>query len=270
MNDVTPLDLRIEALLADAQYDDHPLRGALNELYGEFRSQLHLIERVTHVSDLYQHMAREQNQSLLERYRRQLKKLEKIARISDRYQAVMRDLNEALKDASNHDALTGLANRRMLMDALRTESNRLLRQGRPMTLVLADIDHFKQINDAYGHERGDAVLVDIARAMASSVREYDLCGRWGGEEFLIVMPETGLPEALEAVERMRRAIAALHVVAGEHNVTASFGVAEHLPGDHLSATISRADTALYAAKKLGRNRCEVAPAGSQPASPAAD
>ncbi|KAF0815236.1 putative diguanylate cyclase YdaM [Andreprevotia sp. IGB-42] len=260
MKDGRILDGTIETLLADPQYAGHPLRAALDELYGEFRGQLHQIERITHISDRYQSMAREQNQSLLERYRRQMKKLEKIARISDRYQAVMRDLNEALKEASNHDALTGLANRRMLMEALRTESNRLQRLDRPMTLVLADIDHFKLINDEYGHEQGDAVLVEIARALSSAVREYDLCGRWGGEEFLILMPETGTAGALEVVERLRSAITDLHLHTGDVrlHVSASFGVADHLPGDHLSATINRADAALYSAKKSGRNRCEVA------------
>lgn len=259
MRDEKDLALAVEALLADPAYAQNPLRQALDELYTEFRNMLHQIDRITRISDRYQSASREQTLSLTERYQKQLRQLEKIARISDRYQSMMRDLNEALKDASTKDALTGIGNRRMLMDRLKAEASRAERMGRPLALAVLDVDRFKTVNDAWGHEIGDRALIGVARAVSDAVREYDICGRWGGEEFMIIMPEIGAHEAVPVVERVRAAIAALKVdtPGAALSLSASFGVAEWHPGEDIFDVIRRADEAMFTAKRTGRNRLQV-------------
>lgn len=260
MRDNRLLEAVVETLLADATYAGHPLRQALADLYTEFQEQLHQIERITCISDRYYSATREASLSLSERYRKQLRQLEKIVRISDRYQLMMRDLNETLKEASTKDALTGIGNRRMIMDCLKSETARAERLHRPLTLAFADIDHFKAINDTYGHDAGDRVLIEIARVIASRIRDYDVCGRWGGEEFLIVMPEVSVTNGAFIVERIRTTIGELHLCIGSQPVqlSASFGLTEYRQGETVSATINRADAALFSAKRAGRNRCEIA------------
>ncbi len=254
------LELVIEMLLADPAHTENPLRYPLQDLYQEFRGLLRQIDRITRISDGYQSIARDEKLGLTERYHKQLRQLEKIARISDRYQSMMRDLNEELKAASIKDALTGIGNRRMLMDCLAAEAARADRMGRPMTIALADVDRFKKVNDAYGHETGDKALVKIAEAIRGAVRDYDLCGRWGGEEFMIIMPEIGATEGALVVNRVRDAIAGLDMRIGEQalELSASFGIAERRQDETVSEAINRADAALYEAKRAGRNRVEVA------------
>jgi diguanylate cyclase (GGDEF)-like protein len=261
VRDDKQLELIIETLLADPAYKENPLRYALNDLYIEFRNVLHQLDRITRISDRYQSVSREEKLSLTERYQKQLRQLEKIARISDRYQSMMRELNDALKDASTKDALTGIGNRRLLMERLKTEAARAERVERPLTLALLDVDRFKSVNDAHGHEAGDQALVAIAQAIESNVRDYDLCGRWGGEEFMIIMPEIGAADGAAVVERVRRAIADLNLTAGDTRLalSASFGIAERHAGENISDTIKRADAALFDAKRAGRNRCEISP-----------
>ncbi|MFV3305057.1 biofilm regulation diguanylate cyclase SiaD [Pseudomonas sp. NY15181] len=254
------LDLLIEALLADPQYEGHPLREALYLKHQQSLDQLARLERIAKISDGYQSMARAQNSTLSERYHKQLRQLEKVARISDRYQNMMRDLNVALREASTHDPLTGIANRRLLMERLREESERAQRRQQPYALAMVDVDRFKQVNDTWGHDIGDRVLVEIGRAMQAALRQYDLCGRWGGEEFLLILPETRLADAAAIIERVRSDIRCLTVRVGTEalSVTASFGVAEHQPGESYSQTVSRADAALLDAKRSGRDKCEFA------------
>ena len=168
------LDAWIDGLLADPQFHGHPLHQALARLRQQSLEQLVRLERIARISDGFQSMAREQNLSLSERYHKQLRRLEKVARISDRYQQMMRDLNLALKEASIRDPLTGLPNRRMLLERLREENERSQRHGQSYVLAMLDVDFFKQVNDTWGHDSGDRVLVEIARAMESELREYDL------------------------------------------------------------------------------------------------
>ena len=193
------LDAWIDGLLADPQFHGHPLHQALARLRQQSLEQLVRLERIARISDGFQSMAREQNLSLSERYHKQLRRLEKVARISDRYQQMMRDLNLALKEASIRDPLTGLPNRRMLLERLREENERSQRHGQSYVLAMLDVDFFKQVNDTWGHDSGDRVLVEIARAMESELREYDLCGRWGGEEF----PPAGRRPGTRAGARQR-------------------------------------------------------------------
>lgn len=257
MNSERELDLLIEELLADPHYVGHPLREALYLKHQQSLEQLARLERIARISDGFQSMARAQSSTLSERYHKQLRQLEKVARISDRYQNMMRDLNLALKEASTHDALTGIGNRRLLMERLREESERAQRTGKPYVLAILDVDHFKHVNDNWGHEVGDRVLVEIGRAMQAALRQYDLCGRWGGEEFLLLLPETSLADAGQVIDRVRNDIRSLAVRVGTDalSVTASFGVAEYRLGESYSQTLSRADAAMLEAKRGGRDKC---------------
>ncbi|EXF46383.1 putative GGDEF domain protein [Pseudomonas sp. BAY1663] len=258
MRGPTPLEQQVIILLDDPQHEGNPLREALDQLWDAHNDLIGRIERIARVSDGYQSIARERELSLSARLDKQLRQLEKIARISDRYQMMLRDLNISLHEASTLDSLTGIANRRLLTERLREESERAKRYGRPMCVVMLDIDRFKLINDEYGHEVGDRVLIEVVRVMEAETREQDLCGRWGGEEFLILMPESTAEEAEVVMQRLRDSIAALAVRVNNDllSVTASMGVAELRPDETYSSTINRADVALLRAKRSGRNRCE--------------
>lgn len=173
----------------------------------------------------------------------------------------MREQKEIAEVQARTDALTGLPNRRVFDAALEREIQRALRRGETLALVLTDIDRFKAINDRLGHAAGDEVLVDFARTLRAMVREIDLVGRWGGEEFVILMPGTSLAEARLVAERLRDAVATSQTcVAGETlSYTASSGVAVLEPGClDARSLFMRADAALYRAKEMGRNRVEAA------------
>jgi len=169
---------------------------------------------------------------------------------------------EALRFQATHDVLTGLSNRADILNTLRRELARGRRERRCVGVVLADLDRFKNINDTYGHQAGDAVLRQVSGRMLSSVRAYDSVGRYGGEEFLIVAPSSSGADVAGLAERVRRAIEAspLRTLAGEMGVTLSLGVAasrgEIEPCE--DKLIHAADVALYRAKQLGRNRVETA------------
>ncbi len=170
-----------------------------------------------------------------------------------------REANEALRRSVLCDHLTGLANRRAFFEAAELEVQRWKRQPRPLSLVAFDADHFKLINDRHGHAAGDAVLRHLAAGLGATFRNLDLVARSGGEEFMVLLPGTGLDGALAAADRVCRAVAAQAVdVDGVPIVyTVSAGVAT-MDGDvdGLDALMKRADLALYAAKALGRNRAE--------------
>ena len=154
-----------------------------------------------------------------------------------------------LETQAHTDPLTGLPNRRALYGQIETA----LAAQPPCSVVLLDIDHFKRVNDRYGHQTGDEVLVWVARQLGAGLRAGDVLGRWGGEEFLLLLPGTAPDDAWAVAERLRaRLHAAPHPEAGE--VTVSLGVAGAVPGDDLGRLTVRADTALYAAKHQGRNR----------------
>lgn len=251
------LDRRIAELLADPTHAGHPLREALEALWRHTADQMARIERVTQLSDAYQSMAHERELGLCDQFDRQLRRLTRIARISDHYQNMMRDLNTALAETSSRDPLTGLLNRRALMDMIKKEVERAARSGESFVVAMLDVDHFKAVNDRYGHETGDRALVELAGVLGESLREYDMCGRWGGEEFLVMLPNTQ-PEAAQGVmDRLVSAVRGLVVAAGENDVlrlTVSIGMAHHQLGETFSETLSRADQALYLAKQDGRDR----------------
>lgn len=168
--------------------------------------------------------------------------------------------NQALMELSNTDPLTHLSNRRFLMKTLEKELQRCERSQKPMALIMVDVDHFKPVNDTYGHQQGDVVLQTLADQMKAHLRDYDLAARFGGEEFALVLPETALAEAVQVAERLRVAISELRIPA-DHNeirLTISLGVATypHPKVRTVDNLILEADRALYNAKEKGRNRVE--------------
>ncbi|MGZ4411242.1 MAG: diguanylate cyclase [Gaiellaceae bacterium] len=181
-------------------------------------------------------------------------------------------LHRIVERQARVDGLTGLANRRRCDGALEDEVTRALRLRSQLTLVLLDIDHFKNVNDRYGHPAGDLVLQETARVLAESVREIDTAARWGGEEFALVLPGTDLAGGVQLAERIRATLERRQIALedqGAISVTASFGLAS-LPDQAAGREqlVAAADEALYAAKRAGRNR--VVSAGEQPAASAAE
>lgn len=160
------------------------------------------------------------------------------------------------------DPLTGVANRRRLDEQLETEVNRVQRYGGTLSLAVADLDHFKRINDEFGHEVGDAVLKAFARIMESHVRDTDLIARFGGEEFVILMPQSGRDAAETVAERIRLSLGRSPIAPLRQAVTVSLGIAEIQNGESAAALLRRADQALYRAKEGGRDRTVLAAEGT--------
>jgi diguanylate cyclase (GGDEF)-like protein len=165
-------------------------------------------------------------------------------------------LHEIVQRQAITDELTSLVNRRRFLAALDAEIVRASRLGGTLSVVLADLDDFKRINDRFGHPAGDIVLLKFADLIRAHVREVDVPGRLGGEEFAILLPETDAQGALTGAERLRRALAehSFELEGRTVEVTASFGVAEHTPGQSADELLRSADAALYRAKEQGKNR----------------
>lgn len=183
-------------------------------------------------------------------------------------QNALLESRERLQFQATHDPLTGIWNRAGVVELLRKEFSRAVRSGQPLSTCLADLDHFKQINDNYGHLGGDDVLRAAGERMCNALRPYDSVGRYGGEEFLIVLPRCTTEAALPIAERLRKSIAEEPVPSGQGSihVTVSLGVCEWQP-DHMEFEdlLRNADLALYRAKESGRNRVELAqPQGCSP------
>lgn len=197
---------------------------------------------------------------LAEAYGRTLRIFSKTMRISDGFQRRLKELNAALDEAVRTDYLTGLMNRRAFFERVGPEMSRSRRHERPVCVLMTDIDHFKQVNDSFGHDAGDRVLKETASIFASSLRSEDLTTRWGGEELLALLPETELAGAVVAAEKLRSVIeqSVVTVAGREIRITLSIGVAEGLD-EEPEAIIRAADQALLDAKRQGRNRVVVAP-----------
>lgn len=161
-------------------------------------------------------------------------------------------------EASLTDALTGVGNRRRLDQALATEISRVRRTGGTLSAIMADIDHFKRVNDDYGHGAGDKVLARLGATFRTQTRPTDIVARFGGEEFVVLMPHTGLAQAASKAEQLRNAVAAECIEPLPRPVTSSFGVAELSRGEDGDSFLARADAALYRAKEGGRNRVATA------------
>jgi diguanylate cyclase (GGDEF)-like protein len=172
--------------------------------------------------------------------------------------------NRNLSEVSSRDSLTGLYARWFVIEKLDSELNRALRHGSPMSLLMLDVDHFKRVNDTFGHSAGDQVLQGIGQLLRDSCRVYDVPGRYGGEEFCIVLPETKPGNTSVVAERIRSRLESMEIPCGDTSivVTASIGIAgmdTPAESEVLSpaALIDRADRALYSAKNRGRNRVEM-------------
>ena len=165
---------------------------------------------------------------------------------------------EQMRHFAEHDDLTGLWNHRIIIDRLRQEVDRSRREGATLSVILVDLDHFKQVNDTYGHPAGDLVLKEVGAIFERSVRSYDWVGRYGGEEFLLILPGSGFAGARLRAEQLRLEVQAAHIYDGarEIPITASFGVASGFPSNY-ERLIQAADAALYRAKGNGRN-CVIA------------
>lgn len=176
----------------------------------------------------------------------------------------LRDHRAELERLSNTDSLTGLSNRRHMMDALRLEHERAKRGSGPFAVLMMDVDHFKKFNDEHGHQAGDEVLVRFGSVLRETIRAYDCAARYGGEEFLVMLSGTGEADAVGIAERICERVRAESFDGG--HITASIGVAEYpAHGDSVDAVIGRADEALYRAKRAGRDRVASAVAAKQKA-----
>lgn len=165
----------------------------------------------------------------------------------------IRMINDELKELSEKDHLTGLFNRRKVTDDMMNIFRQVKRYDQVFSVMIMDLDHFKEINDTYGHDAGDKVLIDIACILESNVRDVDICGRWGGEEFIIVCPGINHDGALALAERLRNDIGA-HTFNDLRQITASFGVATSSYHADIASVVKSADMHLYKAKEAGRNR----------------
>lgn len=171
-----------------------------------------------------------------------------------RFQVAQLTVDELARLAST-DELTQLSNRRRMTEAIESELVRHARYGHVFSIVVFDIDHFKKVNDRFGHRVGDEALVALAARTNEVVREVDRLGRWGGDEFLVILPETGFDETVQKAIGLCTHVAATPLV-GEQSITISCGVTSARAGDTTETLLQRADVALYAAKHAGRNRVQ--------------
>ncbi len=199
--------------------------------------------------------------TLIEIAFRQIEKLQACLQeeIGKRKQAeeALRQRGKKYRELSIRDSLTKLYNSRHFFSQLKAEASRADRYNRPLSLLLLDIDNFKHYNDRYGHLEGDKVLARIGEVLQESLRETDSAYRYGGEEFMVILPETGGKEATNVAEKIRRQVEdkTFYPASGEAvHVTASIGVAQYIFEEELSALIKRADNAMYVNKNQGKNR----------------
>lgn len=197
-----------------------------------------------------------------------LNELQARLRAGSRIIALENDLiqaREELRTQATHDSLTGLLNRGEILDVLNRECARASRERQPLSIIMGDLDHFKEINDNYGHPIGDVVLRETAERLRASVRSFDAVGRYGGEEFLIIAINCEGAQAKEVAEHIRQAVAGEPIVtpAAAHQVTISLGLTSRTVGEERSAQelLRASDQAMYHAKRAGRNRVEVHPGG---------
>lgn len=181
----------------------------------------------------------------------------KITQLETRYELEKKEHElEIWKKASVTDTLTQIANRQGIWQSIRDDMERVKDSGEPITFALVDIDGFKKFNDVHGHDCGDSVLITVAKILSETVRDDGHVGRWGGEEFIIVLPQTPVEQGKIIIEKVRRNIEKhIHCYeAKELSITASFGISEYHRGDDIDTAIKLADDALYCAKETGKNR----------------
>lgn len=221
-------------------------------------------------ADRYQHLMADERfkdnpllpelQQLHELYRTLTQRTERLVKEKTQLETQLSNMNRSLNLATRIDPMTGLANRRAIMEVIEQEFSRASRHQRATSIIMADLDHFKKINDTYGFNTGDDVLVEVSRVLRGCLRNEDVCGRWGGEEFLFLLPETPLDGALAVANKIRESVAMTEFKANKYGIqlTVSLGICEHHSGQDIFEAISKADQALFQAKLGGRNRANVA------------
>ncbi|WP_432735859.1 diguanylate cyclase [Maridesulfovibrio sp. FT414] len=175
----------------------------------------------------------------------------------DHLNKIIHEQTYKLREMATHDGLTGILNRKAIEKKIVEEVRRAARYDSKFSIILFDVDHFKAVNDTYGHNAGDEVLKTITSCVSGLIRTEDQLGRWGGEEFLLLSPETPLKEGIVLAERIRKAIEELAYISASP-VTVSLGIAQYRQGESVEDFVRRADTALYKAKESGRNRTRAA------------
>jgi diguanylate cyclase (GGDEF)-like protein len=204
-----------------------------------------LLEEFTHLSDCYKKLIHHIN---------------KLRAENKQLRTKLVDMVRSLDLTSGIDGMTGLANRRDIMEKIDREATRSKRHQHPFTILLVNVDDFKKINDTHGYNTGDDVLVEIARVLRSCVRNEDICARWSGEEFLILLPETGTESSLPVAKKVLESICMTEFKANKPgiHITVSIGICEHDPAQKVQECISRVNQALLRAKKAGKNRYIIA------------
>jgi len=199
-------------------------------------------------------------QQLHEQYRALAQKTERLLKEKTQLETQLSNMNRSLSLATRIDPMTGLGNRRAMMEMLEQEFSRANRHQRAISIIIADIDAFKRVNDAHGFNTGDDVLVEVARVLRSCVRNEDFCGRWGGEEFMFLLPETDLEGALAVANKIRESVAMTEFVINKPGVrlTISLGVCSHQNEQNIFDAVTHADQALHKAKMGGGNRAVAA------------
>ncbi len=188
--------------------------------------------------------------------RRDLAAAQQALKEAQQVNAQLRSAIFALEELASTDRLTNAWNRRRFEETIEGETHRSSRYGHPLSMLMIDVDHFKRINDQHGHREGDRVLVQVSTLVRSIMRKSDSLTRWGGEEFIVLMPNTGLGRAQATAKRICDTIAAAEL-DGIGRTTVSIGVAEYLPAETTDEWLERADQAMYRAKQAGRNRVEM-------------
>jgi diguanylate cyclase (GGDEF)-like protein len=219
---------RYEQIIADRRFADNILLDELTQLHEQSKLLEHRVEKLT-----------AENEQL---------KTELV------------NMVRSLDLASRIDGMTGLANRRDIMEKIDREATRSQRHKHPFTVLLINVDKFKQVNDTYGYNAGDDVLVEIARVLRGCVRNEDICARWGGEEFLLLLPETGAEASLSVANKVLESVSMTEFKANKPGIriTVSIGICEYDLTQFAQECISRANQALAMAKQGGRNRYIIA------------
>jgi diguanylate cyclase (GGDEF)-like protein len=239
---------------------DHPLKNVIAiGLCAQLASQILGTQslRSMMLKDIDSHVRHKVLAELMSKAREQLEQMH------DDVQAKNTQLNDAiaqLNDQVAHDQLTGAYSRRYMLEQMERLASQHQRYGQPVCLIMLDLDHFKTINDRFGHLSGDRALCTVVNAVSAQLREGDMLGRVGGEEFLALLPMTDLQAAEQLAQRLRSALAELEFADGQNSIhlPASFGVAELMPMEDVNTWFRRVDEALYLAKLQGRNQVVVA------------
>ena len=189
----------------------------------------------------------------VDREKRNMADAERALKAAQDVNAQLRGAMYALEELASTDRLTNAWNRRRFEETIEGETHRSGRYGHPLAMLLIDVDHFKNVNDTHGHAEGDRVLVEVSHRIRTVLRKSDSLTRWGGEEFIVLMPNTGLAHAQSTAERIREMVASRDI-EGIGQLTVSIGVAEYLPSESWNEWLQRTDKAMYRAKQEGRNR----------------